>query len=191
MIHMEQTSSLREAPQDHAVLRSTLLKLTATQKILCTVVVVVVALVWYALLKRLVAFGEQMDYSGLQVLGNEAIGFLQRYNTFFWWALVALITLILIYILTGFVQSSRRRVRSKIVSASTFHALVSQMSEAGREVLRWSWQDRTRPVDVGVLQHAAAELRSGRASKIALSRQQAEILDETAPVLLARPQDKV
>lgn len=188
---MEQTSNPRGTPQDHAVLRSTLLKLTATQKILCTVVVVLVALVWYYVLNRVIDFGEKMDYTGLQVLGTEAISFLQRYNAFFWWALVALCTLLIIYLLAGFVQSSRQRVRTKIVGAATFQALVSQLSEPGREVLRWAWQDRSRPVNVGILQHTAAELRSGRASKIALSRQHADILDETSPQALAPSQNNV
>lgn len=178
MTCMKQISSSRTSPQDQAVLRSTLLKLTATQKILCTVVVAVVAIVWYDLLTRLLAFGEQVDYSGLQALGGEAIAFLRRYNAFFWWALVALCTLIIIYVLFGFVQASRERARDKIVAADTFQALVAQLSEPARDVLRWAWQDRSQPVTVGVLQRTAAELRSGRADKIELSRLQAQWLDE-------------
>ncbi|HUH88242.1 MAG TPA: hypothetical protein VL003_09355 [Pusillimonas sp.] len=188
---MKQNSSTLATPQDHAILRSTLLKLTATQKILCTVVVAVVALVWYVLLNRLVAFGARMDYSGLQVLGAEATAFLQRYNAFFWWALVALCTLIIAYFLVGFVQSRRQHVRGKIVSADTFQALAGQLSEPAREVLRWAWQDRSRPVTVGVLQHAAAELRSGRAAKIVLARQQAQILGATTPDTLAPERNNV
>lgn len=175
---MKQTSSTLATPQDTAVLRSTLLKLTATQKILCTVVVAVVVIVWYDLLNRMVAFGDEIDYSGLQALGGEAIAFLQRYNPFFWWALVALCTLIIAYLLFGFVQASRQRVRAKIVSAGTFQTLVAQLSEPARDVLRWAWQDRSQPVTVGVLQRTADELRSGRAGKILLSRQQAQLLDE-------------
>lgn len=192
---MKQTSSPLTTPQDNAVLRSTLLKLTATQKILCTVVVAVVALVWYALLNRLIAFGKQVDYSGLQVLGNEATAFLQRYNPFFWWALVALCTLIIAYLLFGFVQSSRQRVQSKIVTAHTFQTLVDQLSEPARDVLRWAWQDRSQPVTVGVLQRTASELKTGRAGKIVLSRQQAQMLGQSPaslePETLARPGNNV
>src|SRR5690554_7814764 len=116
MTRMKQISSTRAAPQDQAVLRSALLKLTATQKILCTVVVALVAIVWYDLLTRLIAFGDRVDYSGLQALGGDSIAFLQRYNSYFWWALVALCTVILAYLLVAFVQASRDRVRGKIVS---------------------------------------------------------------------------
>lgn len=177
---MKQISSSRASPQDQAVLRSTLLKLTATQKILCTVVVAVVAIVWYDLLTRLVAFGDQVDYSGLQALGGDTIAFLQRYNSYFWWALVALCTLIIAYLLVGFVQASRAKVQAKIVAGDTFHSLVTQLSEPARDVLRWAWQDRRQPVTVGVLQRAAAELKWGRSGKIDLARQQAQLLGEPA-----------
>jgi len=183
---MKQTSSSLATPQDTSVLRSTLLKLTATQKILCTVVVAVVAIVWYDLLNRMVAFGDEIDYSGLQVLGGEGIAFLQRYNPFFWWALVALCTLIIAYLLFGFVQSSRQRVQAKIVGAETFQSLVAQLSEPARDVLRWAWQDRSQPVTVGVLQRTAEELRSGRAGKIVLSRLQAQLLDQPAAATASR-----
>jgi len=186
---MKQTSSLWATPQDTAVLRSTLLKLTATQKILCIAVIMVVAFIWYVLLHRLIAFGDQVDYSSLQGLGGEAVAFLHRYNPFFWWALVVLCTLLIVYLLFGFVQSSLRRVQGKIVPFDTFHALVGQLSEPARDVLRWAWLDRSQPVTVGVLQRTASELRSGRAGKIELSRHQARILGETAPDSLARPRN--
>jgi len=174
---MKQISSARTTAQDQAALRSTLLKLTATQKILCTVVVAVVAIVWYDLLTRMIAFGERVDYSGLQALGGDAIAFLQRYNAYFWWALVALCTLIIFYLLVGFVRASAERARGKIITAETFDGLVSQLSEPARDVLRWAWHDRSHPVTVGVLQRAAAEMKSGRAGKIELSRHQARSLE--------------
>lgn len=188
MTRMKQISNTRAAPQDHAVLRSALLKLTATQKILCTVVVAVVVIVWYDLLTRLIAFGDQVDYSGLQALGGDSIAFLQRYNSFFWWALVALCTLIIAYLLFAFVRASSERVRGKIVNADTFQNVVVQLSEPARDVLRWAWQDRSQPVTVGVLQRTAAELKSGRAGKIDLSRRQARLLDEPAPIAVSQPQ---
>jgi len=179
MTRMKQISSARTTAQDQAALRSTLLKLTATQKILCTVVVAVVAIVWYDLLTRMIAFGDRVDYSGLQALGGDAIAFLQRYNAYFWWALVALCTLVIVYLLLGFIRVSSERTRGKIVSADTFDGLVSQLSEPARDVLRWAWHDRSQPVTVGVLQRAAEELRSGRAGKIELSRHQARSLEKS------------
>lgn len=173
-------NTLQEQPtptrQDRTLLRNTLLRLTATQKIVCAVVVAVVALIWYDLLNRLVAFGRGIDYEGLHALGVQAVALLKQYNPFFWWAVVALCTLIIAYFLYGFVQGALRRVRAKMVDEETIQMLALKLSEPALEVLRWSWQERREPITVGDLQRAAAELSSGRAAKIALARRQAALL---------------
>src|SRR5690606_33761138 len=145
--------------QDRALMRNALLKLTAVQKIICAAVIIVTALIWYDLLKRLVAFGRGIDYGGLHALGGQAIALLKQYNPFFWWAVVALCTLIIAYFLYGFVQAMQRRVRAKMVGEETIQMLASQLSEPALEVLRWSWLDRREPITVGDLQRAAAALR--------------------------------
>jgi len=167
--------------QDRALLRNTLLKLTAAQKILCVVVIIGVALIWYDLLNRMVAFGRGIDYEGLHALGVQAVAFMKQYNPFFWWAVVALCTLIIAYFLHGFVKATQRRVRAKLVGEDTIASLSAQLSEAAREVLRWSWQDRREPITVGDLQRAHAEMRSGRYAKITLARRHAALL-EAAPL---------
>ncbi len=176
-------NSLTQQPtsQDRALFRNTLLKLTAAQKIICAVVIVVVALIWYDLLNRLVAFGQNIDYSGLHALGVQTLALLNQYNPFFWWAVVALCTLIIAYFLYGFVRSTQRAARARLVKEETVSELVSQLSEPAREVLRWAWQDRRDPITVGDLQRAYAEVRSGRAAKIALARRHAAILGATPP----------
>lgn len=151
-------------------MRNTLLRLTAAQKILCVVVIAIVALVWYDLLNRLIAFGRGIDYSGLHALGVQTIAFLKQYNPFFWWAVVVLCTLIIAYFLYGFVRSTQRRVRARHVNEDTIAMLAHELSEPAREVLRWVWSDRRQPITVGDLQRTAAELRSGRAAKISLAR---------------------
>lgn len=175
--------NLLQAPtrQDGALLRNTLLKLTAVQKILCTVVIMAVILIWYDLLNRLIKFGHGVDYSGLHALGAQAVEFLNLYNPFFWWAIVVLCTLIIAYFLYCFVQRSLRRVRSKLVSAQTIHELSAGLSESAREVLVWAWNDRRDPITVGDLQRAAHEIRSGRVRKINLAREHSAALDARRP----------
>lgn len=177
------SNSLQPQPtgRDRSLLRQTLLKLTATQKIICVIVVAVVALVWYDLLNRLVAFGRDMDYGGLQALGVQAVALLKQYNPFFWWTVVALCTLIIAYFLYGFIQSTRRAVRAKIVSEQTLGPLVEQLSHPAREVLLWAWADRRDPITVGDLQRASHELNSGRAAKIELARRHEAMLAATQP----------
>ncbi|MFA5597430.1 MAG: hypothetical protein WCY47_04075 [Pusillimonas sp.] len=162
--------------RDHAALRNALLKLTATHKVVCTVVTVVVALVWYWLVLRLVAFGHGIDYSGLQALGGSATDMLKRYNPFFWWALAALCTLIIAYFLVSFVRGSRRRVNARMVSAEVISGLAAQLSEPAKTVLRWVWDDTRHPITVGDLQQTARELRSGRAAKIQLAQAHQAVL---------------
>ncbi|NGM86177.1 hypothetical protein G5B35_02535 [Parapusillimonas sp. SGNA-6] len=164
------SSPLQPTGQDHALLRKTLLRLTAAQKILCVVVIAIVALVWYDLLNRVIAFGRGIDYSGLHALGVQTIALLKQYNPFFWWAVVVLCTLIIAYFLYGFVQSTQRRVRARYVNEDTIALLATELSEPAREVLRWVWNDSRHPITVGDLQRTAAELRSGRAAKISLAR---------------------
>ncbi|NYT84473.1 hypothetical protein [Pollutimonas harenae] len=176
--------SLTQQPtsQDRSLLRNTLLQLTAVQKIVCVVVIIVVALVWYDLLMRVVTFGHNIDYSGLHVLGVQGLALLNQYNPFFWWVVVALCTLIIAYFLYSFVRSTQRSVRGRQVKEEAVLLLANQLSEPACEVLRWAWQDRRDPITVGDLQRAYTELRSGRASKIALARRHAAVLDLAEPV---------
>lgn len=173
---MKQNSLQQPTRQDDALLRNALLKLTATHKIICAVVIAAVAMVWWDLLNRLVTFGDRVDYSGLHVLGPQAVEFLRIYNPFFWWGIVALCTLIIAYFLYSFVQSTQRRVNGKLVSAETLAPLVSQLSAPAVEVLRWVWYERRNPITVGDLQRTAHELRASRAGKITLAREHAAIL---------------
>lgn len=174
---MKQNLTPQPTRHDDTVLRNALLKLTATQKITCTVVIAVVALVWYDLLNRVMDFGHGIDYAGLHAFGPQAVEILQQYNPFFWWAVVALCTLIIAYFLYRFIRSSQEKVQSKLVSAEMFGEIVNQLSEPAREVLRWAWLDRRNPVSVGDLQRTAHELRARRAAKISLAREHAQALD--------------
>src|SRR5690606_28377477 len=164
------TQTQQPNSHDRNLLRNTLLRLTAVQKIICVVVIIVVALIWYDLLMRVVAFGHNIDYSGLHVLGVQGLALLNQYNPFFWWVVVALCTLIIAYFLYSFVRSTQRSARARLVQEETVAMLVSQLSEPARDVLRWAWQDRRDPICVGDLQRAYAELRNGRAGKITLAR---------------------
>jgi len=167
---MKQNSPHEPTRQDGALLRATLLKLTAAQKILCVVVIAVVALVWYDLLNQLVAFGHNIDYSGLHALGNETVQMLKLYNPYFWWAVVALCTLIIAYFLYIFVRGTQRRARTRLVGADIIAELAQQLSGPAKEVLLWVWQDRSEPITVGDLQRTANELQARRADKIRLAQ---------------------
>lgn len=164
--------------QDHALLRNLLLKLTATQKIVSAAVVTVVVLIWYDLLNRLLAFGDAIDYAALHVLGTEATTLLQRYNPFFWGAMVALCTIIIAYFLYLFVQSTARRTRQRLVDEQSIVKLCQTLSAPALDVLLWAWQDRSEPLRINDLQRTRDELRAHRATKIQQAARQLAMIED-------------
>ncbi len=161
---------------DSQALRSTLFKLCATATIICTVVTIVVAIIWWDLLNRLISFGRGLDYSGLQALSIQNLALIKQYNPFFWWTVVGVITLIIAYLLHGFVQAIMRRNQQRIIDEATVAQLARSLSRPAREVILWSWPDQRSPLTVGDLQRAYAELRAGRFGKIELAQQQNRLL---------------
>lgn len=178
---MNPDTTLQVTRGDVALIRRTLRRLTATQKLTCIVTIVVAGSVWWVLLKRLLAFGRSIDYSSSQnFLGAQAATLLQQYNPFFWWGVVVLITLLIIYILYGFIARTQQHVRRRLLTRPVVEQLAAQLSESGREVLNWAWQDRRDPISVGTLQHTLTEMRNGRAGKITLARQHNTLLSASA-----------
>ncbi|NLY28796.1 MAG: hypothetical protein GX049_14845 [Alcaligenaceae bacterium] len=171
---------------DRALLRQTLWKLTATQKLLCLGVIAAVAFAWLLALERMLAFGRTVDYSGLTMLGAQTTALLQQYNPFFWWALVALCTLIIAYFLKVFVLHTHRQVMARLVSEHTTRKLATELSAPARSVLAWAWQNRREPISVGVIHRAARELRAHRAAKITLVEKQIQWFETGADPDAAR-----
>lgn len=175
----------RPTRSDAALLRNTLFKLTAAFRLTAIAIVAVVALVWWLLLHKLIDFGKSLDYSGLVALGGQVATFVRQYNPFFWWAIVALCTLIIAYFLYGFVEAMNRRASGRRISADTVALLASRLSPPAIQVLQWSWENRREPITVGVLQRALRELQWGRAQRIELAERHAALLDTAS----AKPQE--
>ncbi len=163
--------------QDGALLRRILLKLTATAKIVSATLVVLIALVWYDLLNRLLAFGNGLDYAGNRLMGAEATALVQRYNPYFWWALVFLFTILIAWLVYLAVRSILTRAQLKPVDAASFAQLADQLSAPALDVLLWAWQPRDEPLRVGDLSLARNELANGRARRLQLAAQQLAALE--------------
>lgn len=162
--------------QDTSLLRHIVLKLTATAKIASAAVVVVVALVWYQLLNRLLAFGNGLDYAGNHLVGAEATALLQRYNPYFWVALVILCTIIVAWLVYQVVRGILARSRQKWVDDTSFQQL-EQLSAPALEVLMWAWQTRDEPLRVADLQLARQEIGAGRSQRLQQAAQQLATLE--------------
>lgn len=164
--------------KDSTVLRRTLIKLTATQKIVSVSVVAIVALIWWDLLNRMIAFGRGIDYSGLSALGLDTITLLQHYNPFFWWSVVAICSVIIAYFLYRFILYTHQTWQNHLVKADVFADLIKQLSPAACEVINWVWENRRHPITVGDLQRVSHELRANRFSKIHLAAHHASLIDQ-------------
>ncbi len=163
--------------RDHALLRRVLLKLTATSRILAAALVVVVVLIWYDALNRLLAFGNGIDYAGNRIVGAEATALLQRYNPYFWGALVTLCSLLLAYLTWLAVRAILARARLRPVDPVSFQQLADQLSGASLDVLLWAWQTRDEPLRVGDLMLTRDELAAGRAARLHRAAEQLAVLE--------------
>ena len=162
---------------DRALLRNTLMRLLMPQQVFNLVVVLVVALIWWPLLKGLVHFGDTIDYSGLHALGTDGLSFIQHYGTYVWWFVGLLCTLIIIYMLYNFTAYTYRVWQQRAVSEHTLNTLVPQLSPDACEVIHWTWSERRNPITIGDLQRASLELRNDRFDKIRIAERQAELLN--------------
>lgn len=161
--------------RDISLIRHTLYRLTAMQKLLSVLIIAIVALGAWVLGKHILAFGDSIDYSALHMLGDQTLGMLNEYNPFFWWGATIIMALIVIYLLAGIVAAMQRRTRSRLVRQPAAQRLVGELSPAGRDVLAWSWENRREPITVGVLQRTLTEMRTGRDRKIDLVNQQTRL----------------
>lgn len=159
------------------MLRRILLKLTATSRILAAALVVVVALLWYDALNRLLAFGNGIDYAGNHIVGAEATALLQRYNPYFWGALVAFGSLLLAYLTWLTVRAILARARLRPVDPASFQQLADHLSGATLDVLLWAWQTRDEPLRVGDLMLTRTELSAGRAGRLHRAAEQLAVLE--------------
>ena len=159
------------------MLRRVLLRLTATPKILATALVVGVVLIWYDGLNRLLAFGNGIDYAGNHIMGAEATALLQRYNPYFWGALVTLASLLLAYLTWLAVRAILARARLRSVDPASFQQLADQLSPAALDVLLWAWQTRDEPLRAGDLMQTRDELSAGRAARLHRAAEQLAVLE--------------
>ncbi len=160
------------ARTDHALMRSVLLKHTGVSTLACVLLVLISIFIWYALAAKILAFGNSLDFAQFQVAGADTTALLQRYNPYFWWLLVGVITLILARLLYALLRSIILRTRLRAIRSQSFKDLAQQLSPAAIDVLLWAWQTRDEPLRVGDLQQARQELRYGRARKLVQAREQ-------------------
>lgn len=177
MNSQSQDTNLKITKNDVAIVRKTIYSLTAVQKIICLVVGVVAINIWWMLCKIIINFGAGIDYKGLQTLGDSTYQIIDKYNYLIWWALAAIITVIIFYITYAFVAATQRSIKQKSISLNTAQTLGDKLSHSGKQVLLWSWKNQEEPINIAVLQSTLTQMRSNRAAKINLLRQHKSIFN--------------
>ncbi len=169
-----------DAPRlrDRHALHKTIFRYTLMSRALATLVVVAVALFWWAAATKIIAFGRTRDYAVFDSLGAEILDWVERYHLFFWWGLVIICSIFIAYFLYVFVVFVHRRSQLTPISAHSVAQLLRELQPGSCEVLAWVWQDRREPITVGVLQRTVQALRHGRYELIKLSQAHADLLEQ-------------
>lgn len=172
-----QTSYPNPTIKDRLSVHKTLLRLTATYKVIAVATCLIVALCWYGIVQRTLRFGANLDYSGLEALGLDG-ALIKQYNPFFWWTLLLICTLFVFYLLFHVVQYTRQRASQKTVTVNQLDDLLRTLSPAAIQVLNWCWDNKRFPITVGVLQQFQQQLALNRYSLICLAKDQESLLQQ-------------
>jgi hypothetical protein len=162
--------------QDSRLIRQTLLKLASPRLVVRAIVIAVAAVIWLIVAQRILAFGATIDYQVLHPLGQSTVDLLNRINPYLWWAVAIVWSLIVFFIVRGWLRGNIDAARQVPVPADTFSDLVSELCDEVIGVMRWSWGGREEPFTVGDLQRTLWEIRHGRIAKIAMVREQESLL---------------
>ena len=161
---------------DARLVSKTLLKLATPRIIMRAAVIIVTIVIWLWVAASILEFGAAQDYAFLNKFNVQLVSFLQSINTYLWWAVVLLGTLIVYFFLSAWYTGSVERAAYKTVPAETAAQLIGSLSPEGRDVLGWVWRDRSEPINIGNLKTTKDELDNNRVSKLAQIREQERLL---------------
>lgn len=172
-------------PHDLKLLRNIVLKLSAPAFTLAAVITIVIALFWIYIFKLILTFGENLDYSQISFLGEEANKYITEFSPYFWWLVCLLGTFIVLRIVIAIVKAIIRHNRYKLVDQRSFDQLSNQLSIPALDVLLWAWSDKDEPVRLGDLQQTRNELSGGKSIRIYRAIEQREALEQAKQLKLA------
>ena len=161
---------------DARLVSKTLLKLATPRIIMRAAVIIVTIVIWLWVAASILEFGAAQDYTFLNKFNEQLVAFLQSINTYLWWGVVLLGTLIVYFFLSAWYSTSVERAAYKTVPADTAVQLIESLSPEGRDVLGWVWRDRSEPINIGNLKTTKDELDNNRVSKLAQIRAQERLL---------------
>ncbi|NEN75518.1 hypothetical protein F9B74_04145 [Pelistega sp. NLN82] len=161
---------------DISLLNKTLFQLAVPRLIQRTFIILVCLVVWYWLAKQILAFGEQQNYAFLATYSTQVMEYLNSINNYIWWGLILIGTIILYFVLYGWVSYSIEKAGSIIPKADVMEKLLPQLSQHAKNVLIWVWQDQREPITLKNLYDTRTQLRSGRINRLAQIHRHRELL---------------
>ena len=179
MMNRSSTATPRKDPPllGSILLRLALPRLLARVTIILATIALVVYLAQHILLSGKVWLEFGIRISGLSdILGKAVIDVVMQYQKYFWWFVIAILILIAVNLLLGYLRQSLKRGRAALVPLGDVRKLCARLSPQGLDVLNWAWKDQSHPITIGILQTTLTQIGSGRIRKLALARaQQAEL----------------
>ncbi|NLY64054.1 MAG: hypothetical protein GX070_03750 [Alcaligenaceae bacterium] len=167
------------AQRDAAILSKTLLKLATPRIILRTVVIALCIIVWVVIADKIIDFGKQQDYAALETFSPQLVTYLNSINNYIWWGLILLGSLILYFMVSGWLSSSISKAAEINPPQPVIRNLINSLSQEGKDVLAWAWRDRSEPLKISNIHEALNELRNGRVSKLVQIQEQQALLSSS------------
>ncbi|PRY98448.1 hypothetical protein BCM14_1276 [Jezberella montanilacus] len=172
--------SAKNRRQDSRLLQNICLRLAWLPVLIRVLVVGIVAVAWYSVCISVLKRTDGLRYesfSWLSILGPQVLDFLNRINWYIWAGLLLIITLFILGGIRSYLIQSMATGRNALVPLEIIQELSEQLSPEALDVLRWVWKDKEVPINYGNMRMALRQLRSGRARKLALAREQKAVID--------------
>ena len=172
--------SAKNRRQDSRLLQNICLRLAWLPVLIRVLVVGIVAVAWYSVCISVLKRTDGLRYesfSWLSILGPQVLDFLNRINWYLWAGLLLIITLFILGGIRSYLIQSMATGRNALVPLEIIQELSEQLSPEALDVLRWVWKDKEVPINYGNMRMALRQLRSGRARKLALAREQKAVID--------------
>ncbi|MCH4270291.1 hypothetical protein NUK34_03890 [Kerstersia gyiorum] len=134
--------------------------------------ILLAALAWLWLCWQGLSYGLAQRYEFLAKFSTNAQDMALRSGPYVWWALAVLLSLGVLSLLRAWARERINHHWEKIVPPGELAPLCRDLSDDGRAVLDWVWQDRETPLALGDLKRTATELASGRVEKFHIASEQ-------------------
>ena len=174
---MNKNTNYLPSKLDHKLLRNLIFQLSLPSIVTAVILVILVGIFWISGFKKILSFGNAIDYTNLNLFGEQASLLIQQNNQYFWWAVCILCSLIIIWILQAIVRAIFSKARYKLVPPKFFEQLRQGLSTPALDVLLWAWPERDEPLRLGDLILAKTELRNGRSTRLKTALEQRQALE--------------